>query len=275
MKGKAWAPGHITGFFEVFLKDKVEFSGSRGAGVNIDRGIIAEVKAKEDGRSNVKSEGVSRYALKLLNQKLDKNYSIKTKFNKKIPTGKGFGASGAECLSSLLAFNDAIGNRFTQNELVNLAHEVEVKKRTGLGDVVSQNEGGLVIRKKEGNADNSEIDKIPVKEKKLHFYVFDSIKTSKILKSKEKVSKINKIGKKKRKNLIREPNLENFFHLSKEFALETELGNKKILDILNKKHPQASMAMLGNSIFSSSKIENLSPNNYFSAKISIDGASLV
>ena len=39
MKGSAFVPGHITGFFEIFDHEDSIKAGSRGAGVVLDKGV--------------------------------------------------------------------------------------------------------------------------------------------------------------------------------------------------------------------------------------------
>ncbi|PTD93757.1 GHMP kinase [archaeon SCG-AAA382B04] len=275
MKGKAWAPGHITGFFEVYIKDDLINSGSRGAGINVNKGVKATAEVIESSNDKVKAPGISRYAIENLIKDLDKDFEIKIEFEKKIPERCGFGCSGAEAITSLLAVKDALGLHLTQNQIVGIAHRIEVKKRTGLGDVVPQTQGGVVIRKKEGGPTVSEIDRIPVKEKELFFYVFGPIETSEVISSEKKVTKINKAGREKRKKLLEEPSLENLFECSREFALETKLGNEETLMFLRETEKKAALTMLGDSVVSLEPIDELEPKKSFKAKISNEGLRIL
>lgn len=274
MKARAWAPGHVTGFFEIFLKNKWRLSGSRGAGINLSKGIEAIAEVKESNRNKVDAPGISKEAINELLKRLPKRYKIKISFKKEIPTGQGLGASGAEVISSLLAINETIENKLTQNQIINIAHKTEIRNRTGLGDVIAQNNGGLVIRKKEGALNHSKIDKIPIKNQKIYFYLFKELDTSTILREEDKKRKINKAGSKKRNKLLNNPNIRNFFKYSKEFALETDLANKKIKKILTKTDKSAAMTMLGQGIFSREPINDLHPKNFFKTKISIKGPTV-
>lgn len=268
MKGKAWTPGHVTGFFEAHIKNDLITSGSRGAGINLKKGVKATVKIKEQSKTQINSPGVSKFAIKKLMEKIEKSYRINVDFEEAIPKGCGFGSSGAEILSSLLAIKDATKTPISLKEIIEIAHKVEVDKKTGLGDVVPQSVGGLVIRETEGGPGYCKIDKIPTKEKNLFFYVFGPIDTSKVLASKEKIKKINRIGKEKRKKLSKKPTLNNFFKYSKQFALETNLGSKKTLEILRKTNKRATMTMLGDGIFSMSPIDDVDSKRTFKTKIS-------
>ncbi|MEA3457404.1 MAG: hypothetical protein U9R21_01855, partial [Candidatus Thermoplasmatota archaeon] len=47
MRAVAFAPGHISGFFEpVYNKDMAK-TGSRGAGINVSLGAVSEVTVKD------------------------------------------------------------------------------------------------------------------------------------------------------------------------------------------------------------------------------------
>ena len=45
MKATAFAPGHISGFFEPVYTPDLSRSGSRGAGINISLGAFSEVSS--------------------------------------------------------------------------------------------------------------------------------------------------------------------------------------------------------------------------------------
>lgn len=47
MKAAAFAPGHISGFFEpIYQNQNADRSGSRGAGINISLGATSQVTVK-------------------------------------------------------------------------------------------------------------------------------------------------------------------------------------------------------------------------------------
>lgn len=273
-KTKAWAPGHITGFFAPYLRNNWRKTGSTGAGINLQKGIEATAKIEESNKTKINVRGISKYAIKELVNKIEKEYKIEIEFKKEIPTGYGLGASASEAISSLLATNKALEKKFTQNKLLDIAHMIEVKKRTGLGDVIAQSNGGLVIRKKEGDIEHSEIDKIPTKEKKVYIYLLDKIETPDILDNERKKKKIKKSGLEKRKNLLKKPIIENFFKQSKQFALQTGLAKGEIGEILKNTKKPATMTMLGKGIFSLKPITNIEPKKMLETKISQKGSVL-
>ena len=53
MKSIAFAPGHISGFFEPVYNQDLSRTGSRGAGINITLGAISEVTAESSVTQNI------------------------------------------------------------------------------------------------------------------------------------------------------------------------------------------------------------------------------
>ena len=52
MKSTAFAPGHISGFFEPVYNQDLSRTGSRGAGINISLGAVSEVFAENSTTQN-------------------------------------------------------------------------------------------------------------------------------------------------------------------------------------------------------------------------------
>ena len=63
-----------------------------------------------------------------------------------MPLGSGFGASGAGALSCAYALNGAFDLGLFASQVGEAAHGAEVVSGTGLGDVIAQSTGGLVVR---------------------------------------------------------------------------------------------------------------------------------
>lgn len=79
-----------------------------------------------------------------------------------MPSGSGFGASGAGALGCAYALNRHFDLALTADQAASVAHEAEVVCRTGLGDVIAQNSGGMVLRLEAGAPGSGRIDRIPV-----------------------------------------------------------------------------------------------------------------
>ena len=159
MKSFAFAPSHITGFFEI--RDRAQDplrSGSRGAGVCLAQGVETEVETTDHrGRVTILNNGIPssssaivsrRVALKLLD--LTKTHGLTIIHKIKVPIASGFGTSGAAAIGVALAGSDALGLGLSQIEAYQVAHVVEVELKTGLGTVAGEYCGGLEVRSKEG-----------------------------------------------------------------------------------------------------------------------------
>lgn len=258
MKGSAFVPGHITGFFEIIDNDNSIKAGSKGAGVVLDKGVYTTVKAKDGHGTSVTLNGetcecpVTKAVIKDILGFAGTKYEVEVIHELEVPPGQGFGASGAGAFGAALAANEAMGLNLTMNQCGEIAHRVEVLNRTGLGDVIAQSTGGLVIRKKPGAPGTGVTDRIHSDERLVVFTVGREIKTKSVLLDNEKKEKINKAGRACMKELLKEPSPEKFLALSKKFALETGLMEKELhsaVKTLEERDITASMSMLGNSVF--------------------------
>ncbi|PKM92819.1 MAG: hypothetical protein CVU80_01300, partial [Elusimicrobia bacterium HGW-Elusimicrobia-4] len=78
------------------------------------------------------------------------------------------------------------------------------------------------------------------------------LETKSVLNDLEKRCAISKYGAKCMERIVKEPTLEKMLELSREFATETGLASPEVAEamaLLRKAGIQASMSMLGNSIF--------------------------
>lgn len=264
MKASAFAPGHISGFFEpVYHNSDISKTGSRGAGINISFGAISEVTIKDNKSqhfeifiNNKKAAApVTNLALKYLigNNKL--NIVVKSKFD--LPTGQGFGMSAAGSLSSTLATSKIVGLKI--EDAIRASHYAEIQLRTGLGDVISSSFGGIEIRKSAGLPPWGVIEHIPGKLEIVLCIIGKKVETKKVLSNPEISAKIVEYGKFCTKKILEKPNIENLFHYSQIFTNKTGLANKKVINAINEanNYGMASMCMLGNSVFASGKTDDL------------------
>ena len=76
----------------------------------------------------------------------DESYHLDITHEIGIPVGYGLGCSAAAALSLALALNKAIGAGYTREQAGTIAHNAEVRCRTGLGDVLAAYHGGFEIR---------------------------------------------------------------------------------------------------------------------------------
>src|SRR3989338_5306760 len=184
------------------------------------------------------------------------NEPVEVKIKTELPLGCGFGLSGASALATAYALNKLFNLKKSRKDLAMAAHIAEVENATGLGDVVNQYYGGFLI--KYDSSYKFKIKKMPINNKKIYCRYFSGISTKKVI-SNEKIknkinnsglSSLNKIKKLNKNNL----NLNNLIKISKEFAVNSGLlKNKKVIGTIKnieKNNGNASMIMLGNSVFS-------------------------
>jgi pantoate kinase len=151
-------PHHISGLWIPVLSTNPLFSGSVGAGLNISISSIAfpvenecVIRLNDQEVFHEQARDVCEfYGTKI-------GVAVKSPFN----LGKGFALS-----STLLIAHNLTTSIYTGSSLLKAfqkAHELEVLKGTGLGDVISQYYGGFVIRTRPGPPGIGEAFKIPVK----------------------------------------------------------------------------------------------------------------
>ena len=263
MKGTAFAPGHISGFFEPVYEQDMSRTGSRGAGINISLGAMSEVFAegstKQDFEvfiNNRKSNApVTKLALKYLIGENPLKVIVKTKYE--LPFGQGFGMSAACALSATYALSEIVDLSFS--DAMKAAHFAEIQLKTGLGDVMASCFGGIEIRKSPGLPPWGIIEHIPGKCDLVLCIVGKKLDTKKILNAPQKVTKVVDYGKYCTKKILESPSVENLFSLSQTFTKKTDLADTHVLKAIDAvdKFGKASMCMLGNSVFAIGKTDEL------------------
>jgi len=264
MKATAFAPGHISGFFEpVYHKGNIAKTGSRGAGLSISLGAISEVTAENSTSQNVEiyvngkraNAPVTQLALKYLLRANPIHLVVKTKLE--LPTCQGFGMSAASVLSVTYAL--ASITDISQIEAIKASHRAEVQFKTGLGDVISSSFGGIEIRKEAGLPPWGVIEHIPGMYEVVLCVIGRKLDTKKILSDPNKSKNIINYGKYCTKKLLEKPSIENLFALSQIFAMKTNLLDKHVTDAIKvaNQFGMASMCMLGNSVFAIGKTDML------------------
>ena len=195
-----------------------------------------------------------------------------------MPLGSGFGASGAGALSSAYALNQAFGLGLTANGVGAAAHVAEVVSGTGLGDVIAQNTGGLVVRLFPGAPGLGVVDRIPVPPQKVDCLVRGPLSTEKVLSDPGTMKEVNREGELALKELLKRPTLERFVSLSWEFAKRSGLARgwmEDAVEAVEASGGMAGMVMLGDAIFALNGGEALAEfGEVISARVSLGGAGL-
>jgi len=264
MKAAAFAPGHISCFFEpVYHQENFSRTGSRGAGININLGAVSEVFVQSATIQNIEvyinnkksSAPVTKLALNYLIDDNPLRIVVKTKQN--LPMGQGFGMSAAGALSATFALSKICNVSTT--DAMKASHFAEVKLRTGLGDVLAGCFGGVELRKSPGLPPWGLIEHIPGRFDLVLCVVGKKIDTKQILSDASKTNKILEYGQYCVKKLLEKPSVENLFTLSQLFTKKTGLADKRVLNAINAANQfgMASMCMLGNSVFAMGETEKL------------------
>jgi pantoate kinase len=258
MKGSAFVPAHITGFFEIFENEDPTLSGSKGAGIVLDKGVYTTVKVREGGDISIILNGepcecpTTSTAIKEILTLAGDRFDVEVTHELEVPMKQGFGASGAGAFGAALAASRALNLNLSLNQCGAIAHRAEVINGTGMGDVIAQFAGGLAVRTKPGAPGIGAVEQMVSDKRILVFIIGDEMETKSILYDKKIKEKINKIGSVCLEKLLKDPGPENFLALSNKFAFETGLMENRIystVKTLEDNGLTASMSMLGNCVF--------------------------
>jgi len=261
MKGVAFSPAHITGFFKAELDQntKPETQGSLGAGFSIQQGVTTTVEVQDSEFSDytIKVSGyqpdntqVSEFVIREFLKNIEGNYFVKVHHDIRVPVGYGLGCSAAVALSLIYALNSAFKTNYTKEQLGTMAHNAEVMCRTGLGDVLASYHGGFEIRVKGGAPGIGEIKKIPSESYSAIMICFSPISTKQFLK--DRLASINGLGGKMVSKLVQTKNVDQFHDYSIEFANYVDIITPKmqaVIDDLKKNGIRCGVALFGETIF--------------------------
>ena len=263
MRSTAFAPGHISGFFEPVYNQDLSRTGSRGAGINISLGAISEVIVENSSSQNFEifvnnkksNAPVINLALRHMLGQNTVRVIVKTSLD--LPVRQGFGMSAASSLSATYALAKLVG--ISKSDAMKASHFAEVQLKTGLGDVMASCFGGVEIRKSAGLPPWGIIEHIPGKYELVLCVIGKKLDTKKILQDPLKNPIIIDYGKYCTKKLLENPSIENLFSLSQTFTKKTGLADKRVLEAINvaNQFGMASMCMLGNSVFAIGKTDSL------------------
>jgi len=264
MNAAAFAPGHISGFFEpVYFPSDVYRTGSRGSGITISLGVTTTVHATPSPSQSIEiivnkkqsRAPVSQQAIRHLIGSSALKVTVNTDID--LPTGQGFGMSAACALSTTYALADLL--ELPREDALKAAHCAEVELSTGLGDILASSFGGIEIRREPGLPPWGVIEHIPGKYEVVLCVIGKKFQTQRILRDTAKRNEIAQYGRYCTKKILENPSVETLFTLSQLFAQKTRLVNPRVREAINaaNQHGMASMCMLGNSVFSIGDTEQL------------------
>jgi len=261
----AFAPCHITGFFEIFDESADALRvGSKGAGVSLDLGAKTTVKVKKGPKYSLKVSinnkaadfsQVSGHVVESFLSRFSDTTRLEISVEHLIeaPIGAGFGTSGAAALSLALALNEALRLGMSKLEAAQIAHIAEIECKTGLGTVIAETFGGFELRVKPGAPGIGEMKRLRVPNETLvACHVFGPLSTREALTNSETRARINRFGGELVRELVKAPTIMNFMKLSRQFAEHVGLVTGKVRRILaatDKAGVICSMPMFGESVF--------------------------
>ena len=244
----ARSPGHLSGYFRRITGDTALTTGSCGAGIVIDEGVVARVVPSpspvvrmhfQENRLPGGGPPLIEYAMERL------GVSAEVTTGSRLPAGAGFGLSAAALLASISALSALFDLGLSNPEIAALAHEIEVIHRTGLGDVAACTGGGIECRR--GPGVGAEIERIPAAGSAIHAVSFGPIPTQGILGDPGRMEMIGRAfpGRCPR-------DIEDLFTLSRSFAEKSGLVTPRVREVLlacDRAGVRSSMTMLGEGVF--------------------------
>jgi pantoate kinase len=249
--------------------------GSYGCGIALEEGVTTEVSIADKDEiflnGQVSDAPTTSSLIKLLTSQ-----PVRVNSDLSIPISGGLGASGAGAFSTAIALNEELKLKKSFNELSYAAHVAEVINRTGLGDVAGMSNGGVTIRLKPGTP--FILDRIPVSARDIYYVNFGPILTRDILSDSKEKKRINEEGSKCLHSLLKKPTFDYFMYQSKEFSANTGLISSKAMDAIEAVESycgMASMAMLGDTVFSTTKEGLEEFGKVMHTRISLKGAHLL
>lgn len=248
--GEAFCPGHISGIFEV-VEHQGKLLGSRGAGLTLELGARSKVKLSDSDRILINNAPDPAITTNRLIRNLREFLEIPPldiRIQLQLPVGCGFGMSAAGTFATALALDSLLSMGLGPEGCAYQAFQAEIDCLTGLGDVVAQLHGGLVLRNQPGF---QEVSAFPV-DARVHWVVFGEIPTPEILSDPQLRSKISSVAQRCLAKFRSNPSLENFFRCAREFCLKSELATEKVIDALeaiDSAGGLGSMIMLGEAVF--------------------------
>jgi pantoate kinase len=243
---RAFVPGHVTGFFTTETDPDPTKAGSRGGGIALSDGVTVTVEAADERAVSLEGAPIEMEAVERVLEAL--SVRARVSGSSDLPVGAGFGVSGAMALGTALAANAAFDCRLSENELVTVAHGAEVQAGTGLGDVVAQARGGVVLRLEPGGPQVNELDGIPACGR-VEYLVRGELDTADILGG--DTERLSAAGERALSQVVADPAVETFMHASRRFSREAGLLTASVREVVTDVTAaggSAAMAMLGETV---------------------------
>jgi pantoate kinase len=266
-KAAAFCPSYITGIFTIEKND------AAGAGFSIDRGMITSVKESRQSKITIngkKSKApVSQAVIGKYAKLCGKTGPLSVSHEAQLPIGFGCGMSAAGAVSLSLALNELLGAGLSFWECIRIAHDAEVECKTGLSGADAAAIGGMIARK---SVQDPPL-RLPFPQRKIYLAFHSAIKTGSIIADERWKIRVNAAGKAALEAFFAKPDWHSFIACSRRFALECDLA--KWCEGHLAKNRNASMAMVGKTLFSSTPLHLGRGFKRIEAKTTNKGAMLL
>ena len=254
MRVRSFVPGHVSCIFQPIPSDDCLKAGSRGVGIRLSLGSVAEVGFRDDKEVRITIDGSEREAevTRLVATTMAPGRGLDIDIKNDLPMGQGFATSASGAMATAMCLG--VLTDVSPRTACESAHSAEVRMKGGLGDVSAIVSGQDVpIRMRPGMPPHGEIQGAPFSVPDLTLAVIgDTLSTASILSDRVLSQRISDAGGRYTDMFMEDPTPDNLFEYSYRFAEETGLvppEMKTILDRLRAEGYGAGMCMLGCSIF--------------------------
>ncbi len=267
-RATAWAPAHITGFFEIMDQDPEPLRrGSRGAGLCLQEGVRTTVQITPGTPRQVTTRlngqpfdaRTTKRAVELLMG--DATGIVEVAATSTLPIAQGLGMSAAGALSATLALAPLLGKG--REPAIESAHTAEVLERTGLADVGGALQGGATVVAQAGCPPYGRFVRFPWTGPVALIALEPPLATKSILADPAARAKIAAAGARLVERILREPTPDLFYDLSQRFAEDSGLATPEILETIQEIERsgagRAAMTMLGHTIFATGDMGEIIP----------------
>lgn len=262
MRGQAFCPAHITGFFKAGIDSaNPENAGSLGAGFSIRDGVTTTVSVEQRlglARYDISTEGfdvdntkVSEFVVERFLELQDfESRFVSIRHEIAVPVGYGLGCSGAVALSLAYALDQALETGLPREEIGRIAHVAEVSCKTGLGDVLASYHGGFEIRTSPGAPGVGRVEKIESSGISAIMICLAPISTTDFLR--DRLAEINGLGGRMVDRLMETKSRDQFQDMSLEFAGHVNIMTPRMQKIVDEMHAcgiRCGVALFGQTVF--------------------------
>lgn len=233
---RAHAPGSVTVIFA-----PVEDT-SLGVSFAVSDGVTAAVEAADATAVSLDGRRTSFEPVEIALETLGVVADVA--LESEIPVGRGFGASGAATLGTVLAANEVFGLGRSREELVEVAAQAEVEAGTGLSDVYVQEMGGFAYDTGEGR-------QRVAREDELRYASWGGIATGDVLGDPAAVDRVRSAGNDALAAFDPGMGLPALFDLAWDFAEATDLVTEGVtsrVEGVQAGGGAATMAMVGETV---------------------------